>query len=171
RSGNQSGGRPQPRRCVWEEACGDGTGRQRSGSETGQVQASSNLSIKKVLQRSLELTRTDSIGRRNTLTTEVFGGEERLDCEDRRCPREGSSAVACRPGAQAADAVAWTAFSVAGGAAPVLAADRDRGDDGGSGDRGGCVRPRWDALVPPRWRYAITESGRTIGPIPVVRRA
>src|SRR5690625_5987040 len=86
--------------------------------------------------------KVDSIGRRNTLTTEVFGGEERLGCEDRRCAREGSSAVACRPGAQAADAVAWTAFSVEGGAAPVLAADRDRGDDGGSGERGGRVSPR-----------------------------
>lgn len=79
--------------------------------------------------------------------------------------------MAGRSGAQGADAVAWTAFSVEGGAAPVLAADRDRGNDCGSGERGGCVRPRRDALVPPRWRYATTESGRTIGPIPVVRRA
>src|SRR5690625_2075975 len=58
--------------------------------------------------------KVDSIGRRNTLATEVFGGEERLDCEDRRCAREGSSAVAGRSGAQAADALARTAFSVEG---------------------------------------------------------
>ena len=47
----------------------------------------------------------DSIGRRNTLTTEVFGGEERLDCEDRRCAPEGSSAVAGITSAEATIAV------------------------------------------------------------------
>ncbi|WP_226802160.1 hypothetical protein, partial [Corynebacterium casei] len=67
-----------------------------------------------MLQGRVLMVWVDSTGRRNTLTTEVFGGEERLDCEDRRCAREGSSAVAGRPGAAAADAVAWTAFSVAG---------------------------------------------------------
>ncbi|MFS0792874.1 transposase [Microbacterium sp. 1P10AE] len=114
--------------------------------------------------------KADSIGRRNTLTAEVSGGDERLGCEDRRCARGGSSAVARGSGSQAADAFARTACALEGGAATVLAADRDGHHVRGSCDRGGRVRAGRDALVSPRWRHDAAESDRTVGPIPVLRR-
>ena len=54
--------------------------------------------------------KADSTGRRNTSTSEVAdGGDGGLEQEDQRYTRGCASAVACRSGAAAGDALAWAA--------------------------------------------------------------
>ena len=52
-------------------------------------------------------------------------GEEGLDREDERCARGSAAAMARGSGVTAADALARAARALSGGAAGVLAADRD----------------------------------------------
>jgi putative transposase len=78
---------------------------------------------------------------------------------------EGSGDAAYGP---AGDAVAGAAFAAAGGRAGVLAADPDGCFERGCSYCCGRVGAGGVAVVPPRWRYATDESGRTHGPIPVL---
>ena len=116
--------------------------------------------------------RADSTGRRNTLTVEVFSsGDERLGREDQRCARGCASAVACGSGVASADAVARAARALAGGAAAVLASDRDGYHLGRGGAGGGRVRTGRDPLVSPCWRHATDLTDRAHRPLPVLRGA
>ncbi len=62
-------------------------------------------------------------------------------------------------GVAPADAFAGFAFSVAGGAAAVLAFDRDGYQLSSGGVGCGRVRSRGDAVVSPRWWHATTVIG------------
>ncbi len=109
----------------------------------------------------------DSTGRRNTSMTEVCGGEFEEAVAGASAGR--AAAVGSGQGAAAGDALTGPSGAVAGGAARVLAADRDRDHDSrGVGGRGRVLAGRC-SLVSSRWRDVAAESGRAHGQISVVR--
>ena len=101
--------------------------------------------------------RADSTGRRNTSMMEVCGGEFEEALAGATCGC--AAAVGGGPGVAAGDALTGAAGALACGTAGVLAADRDRGHDGGGVGRGGRVLAGRDAVVSPRWRDDAVEPG------------
>lgn len=95
---------------------------------------------------------------------EVFScGDEGLDREDERCARGCAAAVACGSGVTAPDAVARSSGTLAGGAAWVLALDRDGHHLGGGSAQSRSVRAGGYALVSACWGHATTEPERASG--------
>jgi hypothetical protein len=111
----------------------------------------------------------DSTGRRNTSITEVCDGsrQKAVTGGAGRC----QAAMGSGPGPASTDALSRTTSTITGGAAGLLAADRHGDHDGRSVSRCGRVGPGRDSVVQTRWRDAAAESGRTVGPLPIVRRA
>lgn len=101
----------------------------------------------------------------------VQDGNGRLEQEDQRCSGEAAPAVARGPGLASGDALPGAAGSVAGGATPVLAHDRNRRHDSGSVVSDRRVGPGRHPLVSSRWRHAPDLTGRAHRPISVVRGA
>nr|WP_292726977.1 carbonic anhydrase [Microbacterium sp. UBA837] len=101
----------------------------------------------------------------------VQDGNGRLEQEDQRCSGEAAPAVARGPGLASGDALPGAAGSVAGGATPGLAHDRNRRHDSGSVVSDRRVGPGRHPLVSSRWRHAPDLTGRAHRPISVVRGA
>jgi hypothetical protein len=80
-----------------------------------------------------------------------------------------SSAVDGGPSVAGADEVTGASGAVACGGAGVLAVDRGRSDNRGSGGWGGCVDAGRQQVVPTRWRDVPDHLDRAHRPVSVVR--